>query len=74
MSTAERKEHQAIEQMTKRVSSTAYLSARRANIPVTFARGGVIYRVTNGERVAIGEVSPAVKVTQKVVLLKRSNE
>lgn len=56
--------------MTKRVSSTAYLSARRAKIPVTFARGGVIYRVTNGERVAIGEVSPAVKVTQKVVLLK----
>ena len=56
--------------MTKRVSSTAYLSARRANIPVIVARGGVIYRVTNGERVAIGEVSPAVKVTQKVVLLK----
>ena len=74
MSTAERKEHQAIEQMTKRVSSTAYLSARRANIPVTFARGGVIYRVTNGESVVIGEVSPAVKVTQKVVLLKKSNE
>ena len=70
MSTAERKEHQAIEQMTKRVSSTAYLSARRANIPVTFARGGVIYRVTNGERVAIGTVSPKVKVAQKVVLLK----
>lgn len=74
MSTAERKEHKAIEQMTKRVSSTAYLSARRANIPVTIARGGVIYRVTNGERVAIGKVSPAVKVTQKVVLLKKSNE
>ena len=70
MSTAERKEHQAIEQMTKRVSSTAYLSARRAKIPVTFARGGVIYRVKDGECVAIGTVSPKVKVAQKVVLLK----
>ena len=56
--------------MTKRVSSTAYLSARRANIPVTFAREGVIYRVKDRECVAIGTVSPKVKVAQKVVLLK----
>lgn len=70
MSTAERKEHKAIDQMAKRKQSTAYRTARQANIPVTVVRRDVIYCVKDGESIAIGTVAPKVKVTQKVVLLK----
>ncbi len=70
MSTSEKKEHAAIEKMVNRKSSTAYLSARRAKVPVTIVRGDTIYRVKDGENIAIGTVSPKVKVTQKVVVLK----
>ena len=70
MSTAERKEHKAIDQMAKRKQSTAYRTTRRANVPVTVVRRDVIYCVKDGESIAIGTVSPKVKVTQKVVLLK----
>ena len=70
MSTTEKREHKAIDQMAKRKQSRAYLSARQANIPVTVVRRNVIYRVKDGECIAIGTVSPKVKVAQKVVLLK----
>ena len=70
MSTSEKKEHAAIEKMVNRKSSKAYLSARRANIPVTIVRGDTIYRETRGESVIVGKVPPMVKVTRKVVVLK----
>ena len=70
MSTSEKKEHAAIEKMVNRKSSKAYLSARRANIPVTIVRGDTIWRETRGESVIVGKVPPMVKVTRKVVVLK----
>ena len=70
MSQSERQEHKAIEQMVNGKPSAAYASARRKNIPVTVLRGNTIYRVTREETVAIGKVSPAVKVTQRVITLK----
>lgn len=70
MSTSEKKEHAAIEKMVNRKFSTAYLSARRAKVPVTIVRGDTIYRETRGESVVVGKVPPMVKVTRKVVVLK----
>lgn len=70
MSTSEKKEHAAIEKMVNRKSSKAYLSARRANVPVTIVRGDTICRETRGESVIVGKVPPMVKVTRKVVVLK----
>ena len=50
--------------------SSGYLSARRANIPVTVVRGETIYRVTKEGKTAIGSVAPKVKVNLRTVVLK----
>lgn len=70
MSKNEKQEHVAIEQMSRRKSSTAYLSAKRAKVPVTVVRGDTIYQEVEGNSIVIGKVSPSVKLTQKVVVLK----
>lgn len=69
MSIVERQENKMIEKMVGKPSS-GYLSARRANIPVTVVRGETIYRVTKEGKTAIGSVAPKVKVNLRTVVLK----
>ncbi|MBQ3690404.1 MAG: hypothetical protein II937_11180 [Bacteroidales bacterium] len=66
----EKQEHAAIAHMLKRKQSAAYVSARRANIPVTVVRGDTIYRVTRESSEAIGTIEPKVKVSQRIIALK----
>ena len=70
MSIVERQEHAAIERMLRQKQSSAYVAARKANIPVTVVRGETIYRVTKEGSEAIGSVEPKVRLTQKTIVLK----
>ena len=70
MSLTERQEHAAIERMSRQKQSSAYVTARKANIPVTVVRGDTIYRVTKEGREAIGRVEPKVRLTQRTIVLK----
>ena len=70
MSEVERQEHAAIAHMLKAKQYAAYVSARRANIPVTVVRGDTIYRVTREGSEAIGTIEPKVKISQRVIALK----
>lgn len=70
MSGVEKQEHIAIANMLKPKQSAAYVSARKANIPVTVLRGNTIYRVTREGSEAIGAVKPKVKISQRVIVLK----
>ena len=70
MSIVEKQEHAAIERMLRQKQSSAYVAARKANIPVTVVRGETIYRVTKEGSEAIGSVEPKVRLTQKTIVLK----
>lgn len=70
MSLTERQEQAAIERMLRQKQSSAYVAARRANIPVTVVRGDTIYRVTKEGSEAIGNVEPKVRPTQRTIVLK----
>ena len=71
MSRLEINEEKAIAKITNGRQSAAYRTARRHNIPVTVARGEIIYLVTNEGSKAIGRIAPKVKIKERVVKLER---